>query len=223
MVLEGFLYLHRKLAEWEWYDDANTMRLFIHCLIFANYKEKQWRGICINRGQFVTSQSKLAQELKLSIQNIRTALNKLKSTGELTVYTTAEYSIITVENYDLYQQNNSQDNRLLTGCQQATNRLPTTTNNDNKDNKEKNNIYGLKIKKFQKPTLEEIKTYCAERNNNVDANKFFDFYESNGWKVGKNPMKDWKASVRTWERNNFGKENKQEEFNYDSMPYNAFR
>ena len=55
--------------------------------------------------------------------------------------------------------------------------------------------------KFKKPTVEEIRLYCQERRNSVDAQRFFDYYESNGWHVGKNPMKDWKASIRTWERN----------------------
>lgn len=69
-----------------------------------------------------------------------------------------------------------------------------------------NNIYNsvsneTGSKKFKKPTLEEVKTYCIERNNNVDAENFINFYESKGWKVGKSPMKDWKASVRTWEKN----------------------
>lgn len=53
---------------------------------------------------------------------------------------------------------------------------------------------------FKKPTLEEVKKYCSERNNNIDAEYFIDHYNSNGWKVGKNPMKDWKAAIRTWER-----------------------
>lgn len=58
-----------------------------------------------------------------------------------------------------------------------------------------------KVKRFVKPTIEEIIDYCNERNNDVDADKFYDYYSSNGWKVGKNAMKDWKASVRTWEKN----------------------
>lgn len=63
----------------------------------------------------------------------------------------------------------------------------------------------LKTTKFVKPSTEEITAYCHERNNNVDANKFYDYYESNGWHVGKNPMKDWKAAIRTWERKeNYG-------------------
>lgn len=52
---------------------------------------------------------------------------------------------------------------------------------------------------FKRPTLEEVRAYCAERGNNVDAEQFVAYYESNGWMVGRNPMKDWKASVRSWE------------------------
>ena len=62
-----------------------------------------------------------------------------------------------------------------------------------------------KRKRFEKPTLSQITQYCLERNNNVNAEQFYDYYESNGWKVGKNAMKDWKAAVRTWEKNNYNK------------------
>lgn len=64
-----------------------------------------------------------------------------------------------------------------------------------------------KRKRFVKPTTSEIEQYCIERNNNVNAEQFFDYYESNGWKVGKNSMKDWKAAVRTWERSEYRKPN----------------
>ena len=62
-----------------------------------------------------------------------------------------------------------------------------------------------KNKKFKKPTIEEIKAYCIERKNGIDANYFFDYYESKGWLIGKNPMKDWKAAIRTWEKKEFSK------------------
>tara|TARA_R100000773_G_C4190135_1_gene96349 strand:+ start:20 stop:676 length:657 start_codon:yes stop_codon:yes gene_type:complete len=58
-------------------------------------------------------------------------------------------------------------------------------------------------KRFVKPTIDDIKEYCKERNNNVDTSKFYNYYESNGWKVGKNSMKDWKAAIRTWEKNTY--------------------
>lgn len=65
----------------------------------------------------------------------------------------------------------------------------------------KENIIKEKNNKFKKPTLEEIQAYCKERNDNVNAEQFYDYYESIGWKVGNKCMKDWKACVRTWERN----------------------
>ncbi len=60
------------------------------------------------------------------------------------------------------------------------------------------------MKKLVKPSMSEIRAYCVERKSSVDPEKFYDFYESKGWKVGKNAMKHWRASVRTWERNEFG-------------------
>lgn len=63
----------------------------------------------------------------------------------------------------------------------------------------------VKSKRFTPPTLEEVKEYCKERNKGVDAERFIDFYTAKGWMVGRNPMKDWKAAVRTWERNQYSK------------------
>ena len=75
------------------------------------------------------------------------------------------------------------------------------TNNKYRDKKYINNtLYNKGRTKFQKPSIEEIRLYCQERNNQVDPERFFNFYESKGWVVGKSPMKDWKAAVRTWEQ-----------------------
>lgn len=70
---------------------------------------------------------------------------------------------------------------------------------------------------FKKPTLEEVKKYCLERKNKIVAENFIDYYESNGWRVGRNPMKDWKATIRTWERNNFNNKEKKQEVVYDEL------
>lgn len=90
---------------------------------------------------------------------------------------------------------------LPNGCQMVAERLPQ--NSIGKDSIDNNNIIADKPakKRFVKPTIDEIRDYCRERGNKVDADNFFDFYESKGWKVGNAPMKDWKACVRTWERN----------------------
>lgn len=74
-----------------------------------------------------------------------------------------------------------------------------------------------KRKRFEKPTLSQIQQYCIERSNNIDASQFFDYYESNGWKVGKNSMKDWKAAVRTWERSEYRKTNSKKNSKEDAI------
>ena len=74
-----------------------------------------------------------------------------------------------------------------------------------------------KRKRFEKPTLSQITQYCLERNNNVNAEQFYDYYESNGWKVGKNSMKDWRACVRTWERNGYDKPIKKKNNKQDAL------
>lgn len=91
------------------------------------------------------------------------------------------------------------DKYNLEGYLKGSQGVQSTLNNKDKDK----DIVKVKakVKRFVKPTVEDIFNYCSERENNVDCRKFFDYYESNGWKVGKNPMKDWKASVRTWEKN----------------------
>lgn len=80
--------------------------------------------------------------------------------------------------------------------------IPNNNTNNKTDNKEYVGVQDAPPKKeaFKKPTLEEVQAYCEERHNGVDAERFFNYYESVGWRVGKNPMKDWRAAVRTWER-----------------------
>lgn len=83
------------------------------------------------------------------------------------------------------------------GLAKASNAKQSLATNTNTNTNTK-----TKTIRFVRPTLEEVTAYCEERKNNVDATKFIDFYESKGWKVGDQPMKDWKACVRTWERRN---------------------
>ena len=103
MIEEGYIKLHRKMLAWEWYTDINTKAVFLHCLFKANWKDGRYRGEIIKRGSFVTGRKKLAKELGLSEQEIRTALEHLKATNEITIKSTNKYSIITVVNYGLYQ------------------------------------------------------------------------------------------------------------------------
>lgn len=119
------------MLNWEWYGDTNVVRIFLHCLLKANYQDRQWKGITIGRGQFVTGREILAKETGLTIQQVRTALDKLKSTGEITIKVTNKYSIVTICNYETYQcceaESNQQINRQITNKQPANNQQITTT------------------------------------------------------------------------------------------------
>lgn len=90
----------------------------------------------------------------------------------------------------------AKDVPMLENVQDVSNECPTEKEIEKEIDKEKEKYK----RQFTKPTLEEVQAYCLERGKGVDAQKWFDYYSANGWKVGKNPMKDWKAAVRTWER-----------------------
>ena len=93
------------------------------------------------------------------------------------------------------------EKKAYTECIQNVYKLDTQVSKD-KERLEEVNIESTGARtheRFVKPTLDEVKAYCAERKNHIDPSRFIDYYEANGWKVGKNPMKDWKAAVRTWE------------------------
>lgn len=139
--MEGWISLYRKFINWEWYSDTITVRVFLHLLLTANYKEKKWEGIVIKRGQKFTSYQNIFKEIgdkKISIQNIRTAFSHLKSTGEITWQVTHNGMLITIEKYDLYQiqkeQLTDQSTDQLTSDQQTANMQLTTNNNINKYN-----------------------------------------------------------------------------------------
>lgn len=111
-------------------------------------------------------------------------------------------SRVTVCNYESYQKTWQADGRQTAGRRQADGKLTATNNNDNNynnDNKKKEEEEEEKSqKRFCPPTIEEIDSYVKAKGYKVNAERFFYFYESKGWKVGKNKMKSWKASVATW-------------------------
>jgi hypothetical protein len=130
---QGWISIHRQVKEWEWYGDSKIVHLFLHCLMSANHKPKKWKGIQIEAGQFITSRDKLSAELPLSVQQVRTALDKLKSTGEITIKTTTKYSMISITNWSKYQESNQPISQQVTSKQPSNNQQVTTNNNDNNE------------------------------------------------------------------------------------------
>ena len=132
----GWIKIHRQLTSWEWYNDVNTTRVFLHLLLVANHKDNKWRGIDIKRGQRLTSISALAKETNLTIKNIRTSIKRLKTTSEVASHSTAQHTVFTMVNYDLYQEGASEvaNEGQAKGKQGATNKNDKNDKNENKSN-----------------------------------------------------------------------------------------
>lgn len=135
MLENGFVKFDRKIANWRWYHDVNTFKLFFHLIITANYEPKPFENITVQRGQRVASYQSLAVETQMSVQNIRTALNHLISTGEVTRQSTSKYTVFTIVNYNMYQDN--QQTNQQTANKQLTNNQQTANNNGRKIKKDK--------------------------------------------------------------------------------------
>lgn len=212
-MIDGWIKIHRQILEWRWYSDINVTRLFLHLLLKANFDAKDWQDVTIGRGQLVTSIGRLAEQTSLSIKEVRTALKKLESTGEIVTKGANKFTTITICKYDTYQCLEDEQGqtkgkqRANEGQTKGKQRATTKEIKNDKESKEGEELLfdmddkSPKRAKFQKPTLHELQEFAfAENLMNVDCNRFFDYYESNGWKVGRNAMKDWRATLRNWNR-----------------------
>lgn len=131
--MEGnYIKISRSILEWEWYGNINTCRLFLHMLLKANWKDGRFEGKDIPRGSFVSSYPRLADECGLTVNEVRTALKHLISTGEITVKAHAKYSVFTVVKYNDYQEVNSQS----TDKSHSINRRLTTIEEGKKERRE---------------------------------------------------------------------------------------
>ena len=153
--MNGYIKLLRRFLKWEWYKNTITKSVFLHCLLSANWEDSRFEGMVVKRGSFVTGRKKMAQEIGISEQQLRTALNHLKSTNEITVESTSKYSIISINNYDMYQTDNQVSNQQPTNNQPTTNQQLTTIKEDKEE--------------------KEINIYTTTNNSQT----IFDFVEEN--------------------------------------------
>lgn len=139
----NYIKVNRSILDWEWYRNINTKVLFLHMLLKVNWKDGKFEGTTVPRGSFISSYPRLCEECNLTINEFRTALKHLVATGEITVSSQSKYSVFTVNNYNLYQDINSQStDEQQTGNSQATayelpvNSLLTTIEERKKERKE---------------------------------------------------------------------------------------
>jgi len=144
----SFIKLYRSLLDWEWWDDKNVTRLFLTILLSVNWQTKKWHGMTIEKGSVFTSIEHLSKKSGLTMQQTRTTLSKLKSTGEITIKSTNKGTLVTVENWAKYQfmpeEITNESTSDPTNNQQTTNKQITNDQQQLKKEKNKKNINNIK-------------------------------------------------------------------------------
>lgn len=191
----GWIKLHRKIIEWEWYDDLNTFKVFMHLLLTANHEERKWRGIVIPVGHKLTSYRKLAKETNLSLQHTRTSLSRLKSTREITQYPQRNYTLIKLNNWESYQSINTQVNTRSTHDQhtdQQQTRSKEVKNIRKEEEREPSPNASIKI--LDDPTTIQ---QLEERFPGIDVREQLEILKD--WLAAKGRVqKDYVAFARNW-------------------------
>ncbi len=223
----GYIKLYRKCLENEFFLEKpfDRWRAFEYLLISARYKPSRvilkGQVIELEAGQLIVSEKKLAEKWDWSRGKVRRFLSLLESLQMIQVNGTAYGTLVTIENYTKYQCDGTSDGTTDSTSDSTTDGTSDGTSDGThikKDKKVKKvkkdkNIYNnararvckTHTANFSPPDIQDVKAYCIERKNNVDPERFIDFYEAKGWMVGKNKMKDWRAAVRNWERNGASK------------------
>ena len=132
---KGYIKLWRSMLSWEWYDDPPTMVIYVHLILSANIDNVIWHGIEIPRGSLISSYAKIAKRTGLSIQQTRTAISHLETTGEITRLPYPKFTVFTLKNYDKFQEATSKSTSKLPKNQQANPNQPTSNQQQNKKDK----------------------------------------------------------------------------------------
>lgn len=199
--MTGWIKIHRQITDNPLWGDKPFAdgQAWIDLLLAVTYdrssiKVKNGQRIELRRGECGYSNQTLANRWGWSRGKVTRFLSHLENEKMIQQKKVSGFNVIKVLNFDNFQNDttNSTTNGTTNGHQ--TVQQTDTIKKEKKEKKEKN-IFVI-------PKIEEIKDYCASRNNKINPLQFFDYYQSNGWMVGRNKMKDWKAAVRTWEQKN---------------------
>ncbi len=198
-IMIGWIKIHRKLLEWEWYGEPNTFRLFIHLLLKANHKANSHKGIKVEKGEIMTGLNLLEQQTGLSIQKIRTALKHLKSTNEITIKTSNQGTIIQIVKYKDYQIVTSEPtNEQQTGNKRVTtNKKKKKVKNVNKRMVEFKNSLQPFLEIYGNDMLDKFYLYWTEKK---ELGRKMKFEMQQTW--------DTKLRLQRWFRNDYGRKDK---------------
>lgn len=181
--LSGFIKLHRKLVAWGWYQDYVVKDVFLHLLLTANFKRTEWQGQTLEEGQVVIGYQKLADELGFGVRRVRTAIDKLKSTNEVTTKSTNKFTIITIVNWREYQSGEADtDTQTDTHFdKRPTNNRQTTDKQLTNDRQQRKNVKNIKNVKNGKKREGALTAHGEFKNvflTDSEVNKLRQLYPS---------------------------------------------
>lgn len=194
----GWVRIYRRVQDDKlWlFDKFSKGQAWIDMILLAAHADKIFliRGneVSVKRGQLAIAESTLSERWKWSRDKIRKFFKDLEKDGKIIQQKNRLISIYSIVNYDSFQTTDQTTD-------QTTEKQQKNHKQECKELKEEKNI--SKDPPFKEPTLEEVSDYCKQRGNSINPAKFIAYYESKGWKVGRSPMKNWKACIRTWEQN----------------------
>jgi len=210
--MNPFIYLDKKILNWQWYTDIPTKVLFIHMLLKANWTEGKFKGVTIKRGQLPTSLNHLATETGLSVRQVRTCLRKLNNTKEVTSKTTNKYTIITICNYEAYQykdyENDTQNDKQMTNKRQTNdNNIKNIRIKEYKNKNKKEHFIQIFIKK-NCPNISKLITnqLTVSECESLEKKYSWDLIKENLMNMENKPDKikgnsSVNLTIQTWQRN----------------------
>lgn len=191
--MNGYLRLHRKMLGWEWFKDSNTLHVFLFLLLNTSWTASKLRGVDVQPGQLITTVDLICNGTGLSSRSVRTCINRLKSTSEVTIKTTNKYSLVTIANWAFYQSDEEKTTSKTTST--STNERQTNDKQTahNKKSKKDNNIYSNSL------LPESAKKQYGEFGNVLLTEEQYQQYCR---QYGKTVMDSTIADVDVWFGNN---------------------
>lgn len=225
----GHIKLHREILDSQIFAHAGMLRLWIWLLVKARFVDgwitissgKGETTIELKRGQLLFGRNSAEVSLDVDGSTIYRWMQKLEQMGNISMESNSHYTIVTICNYNTYQGDNVHNvttneqpmNNQRTASEQQVN-TKKKEKNIKKDNNESNGVH-----KFTPPSLLDVQNFIEQQRYSVNADSFFNFYESKGWMIGKNKMKDWKSAVRTWNTKNKAEQAASKDDRFISLDY----
>lgn len=211
--MDGWIKLHRKVLDNPIVcKDAEHLAVWVYLLLNATHKEREvlfdGKKITLKCGQLITGRKKISEETKVNESKVRRILNDFKNDQQIDQQTSTRNTLISILQWDEYQDNDQQSDQQVTNNRPTSDQQVTTNKNERKKERKNERIDKEKESKKEKaddgknipPTLDEIYAWIDKKGYTLDGEQFFDFYESKGWMVGRNKMKNWHSAMSTWDK-----------------------